>query len=99
MKNEIIPLEDSIYSIKVDSRNRRLRLLINDIDYNDYFRKSDVLNINNLENNRINRYYCGEIIQRHNVTKINSKNIYLIGCCTITKKQMNYIKSRFKKMK
>ena len=55
MKNELIKLECDYkinYSVKVNSRNRRLDLYFIDPrgipHFDEYFRKSDVLNLNKL---------------------------------------------------
>ena len=98
MKNEIIPLEGDYkeYSVKIDSRNRRLNLLINCNDTGDYFRKSDIIKIK--KSNNINRYCCGIKMFNYNISK-DYLGDYKIGCCIVNNEQMKNIQNRFKNMK
>ncbi len=99
MKNEIIPLDAryNIYSIQIDSRNRRLKFLIGGHNYGDYFRRSDILNIE--KKSHITRYFKKDIDSIYNVENLTSINSYQIGCCRIPRKLMKSIQNRFKNMK
>lgn len=101
MKNELIKLECDYkinYSVKVNSRNRRLDLYFIDPrgipHFDGYFRKSDVLNLNKLVS--LQQYNNG-LYDKYNVTYDEAYS--RIGCCTIDNKVLKSIQSKFKKMK
>lgn len=100
MKNKNIIKLDSAYDyqVKIDTRNRRLELQDSEGNYESHFRKSDVLKLN-AKSEKIPYYYkdLGQYSSSHAIYKCD--NYYRIGCCKVTVKDMNYIKSRFKKMK
>jgi len=100
MKNELIKLENDYeidYHVQVDSKNRRLNLFSPDdkerLEFEGYFRKGDVLNLESLH--KIHLYNNG-ILETYDVYSFNSIKI---GCCTIPDKVLKSIQDKFKKMK
>jgi hypothetical protein len=102
MKRKNIIKLNSIYGyqVKINSTSRRLQLLDLEGNYEAYFKKSDILKLN-AKSIEI-PYYWDDVFDNGNKSVYNihkCEDCYRIGCCNVTVKDMNYIKSRFKKMK